>query len=464
MKLIKKILIINPPIIPLEDLVRGTNAADIKFCNILPLQTPLELIRVSHLLKKFDIETKIFDCPSMSISYNLLKKEISNFKPNYIVIFSRNYLRKNYNTFISCECVAKSKYDYVLGGLCSIKIAEITKNIDSNIATLVYIYSESSSYHEQPDFIKDVDELVVGNYESLTKILTSLIMGGKDIGGISVEHLNSIDREFNYSIYRNPATDNTQVTIPITRRCPLSCRYRMMIKNSKQPLNISLSSTYNTISFFYNILGIREFVFQFDNLDKSLIVELCGMMEKHFNDIEFVVESNPGIIGRDTAQKLRKVGCRFVICPIENGIDGTINEENKGMIKEMVDNCRANKIMTGLNSVIGMHYDNVDIINAKVETAATLTSDFSQIWINMGCVSNLLKDTTDFNFIKVEKGDFNRTLDYDRLNSLKKLQELHYRNFLLNPRKILAIMRNDLSINMFKRYSNRLFSLLVKGG
>jgi hypothetical protein len=227
---------------------------------------------------------------------------------------------------------------------------------------------------------------------------------------------------------------------------------------------MSLTSTYNTISFFYNTLGIREFVFQFDNLDKSLIVELCGMMEKHFNDVEFIVESNPGIIDRDTARILKKVGCKFVICPIENGIDGTINEKNKGMIKEMVNNCRAEKIMTGLNSVIGMHYDNVDIINTKVETAATLASDFSQIWINMGCVSNSLEDVNDFNFFKVEKDDLNRALDYDRLNNLKKLQELHYRRFLLNPRKILAIMRNDLSKNMFKRYSNRLFSLIVKRG
>jgi len=191
---------------------------------------------------------------------------------------------------------------------------------------------------------------------------------------------------------------------------------------------------------------------------------LCKMAEKHFNDIDFVVESNPGLIGGGTAQKLRKVGCRFVICPIENGIDGTINGENKGMIKEMVDNCRANKIMTGLNLVIGMHYDNAEIINAKVETAATLTSDFSQMWINMGCVSSSPADANDFHFTKVEKGDLIRTLDYDRLNSLKKIQELHYRKFLLNPRKILAITRIDLSIGMFKRYSNRLLSMLVKGG
>jgi anaerobic magnesium-protoporphyrin IX monomethyl ester cyclase len=384
-----KILLINPP----QTFFPGS---DIPAANI-----PLGLSYVAAVLDKAGYKTKILDAfmtdlpfrkkneiTEVGLPYKKIKEEIQRIKPEIVGIGNPFTSQVNHAT----------------------KVADIVKEIDSSILTVV---GGPHFTVVQIDFLeeaKNVDIVVIGEGEYTMLDIVKFVEGKKkikDIQGIAFRMGNksvmNSSRPFNENLddlpypayhlldmekYLDPkkieyrSFQNRAISMITSRGCPFNCSFcSVHLHMGKVFRAHSVDYVVNHIEYLVNKYRVKTIYFEDDNLtfDIKRFEEICDKIITR--EIKFQWETPNGVradyLTLDLLEKMKKTGCQSVFVGVESGdqqvLDNIVgkNLKLKNVIK-FASLCKKIGLRTGAFYIIGFPGETKETMTKTVEFALML--------------------------------------------------------------------------------------------
>lgn len=384
-----KILLINPP----QTFFPGS---DIPAANL-----PLGLLYIASVLDKDGYKTKILDAfmtdlpfrkkgetTEIGIPYKKIKEEIQKIKPQIVGIA---------NPFTS-------QLEH------AIKVADIVKEIDSSIVTVVGGPHVTVVPIEFLEEAKNVDIVVIGEGEYTMLDIVKFVEGKKklkDILGIAFRQDNKLvmnsPRPFNENLdelpypayhlvnmenYLNPkkieyrSFQNRAVSMITSRGCPFNCTFcSVHLHMGKAFRAHSVDYVVNHIEYLVNKYQVKTIYFEDDNLTFDL-KRFEGICDKIIaKGIKFQWETPNGVradyLTLDLLKKMKKTGCQSVFVGVESGdqevLDNIVgkNLRLKNVVK-FAEMCKKIGLRTGAFYIIGFPGETKETMTKTVEFALML--------------------------------------------------------------------------------------------
>ena len=384
-----KILLINPP----QTFFPGS---DIPAANI-----PLGLLYIAAVLDKAGYKTKILDAfmtdlpfrkkkeiTEVGLPYKKIKEEIQKIKPEIVGIG---------NPFTS-------QVDH------AIKVANIVKEIDSSILTVVGGPHVTVVPIEFLEEAKNVDIVVIGEGEYTMLDIVKFFEGKnklKDIQGIAFRMgnksiLNS-SRPFNENLdelpypayhlldmekYLNPkkieyrSFQNRAISMITSRGCPFNCSFcSVHLHMGKAFRAHSVDYVVKHIEYLVNKYRVKTIYFEDDNLtfDIKRFEAICDKIIA--KEIKFQWETPNGVradyLNLDLLKKMKKTGCQSVFVGVESGdqqvLDNIIGKSLR--LKNVIKFAKMTKkigLRTGAFYIIGFPGETKETMTKTVEFALML--------------------------------------------------------------------------------------------
>ena len=384
-----KILLINPPqsFFPSSD----PPAANL----------PLGLMYIAAVLDEAGIKTKILDAfitdlsfrkigdiTEVGMPYEKIKEEILRIKPEIVGIA---------NPFTS-----QAEH--------AIRVADIVKEIDQNILTVVggpHVTVVPAEFLEET---KNVDIIVIGEGEYTMLDIVGFFEGTKkidDIQGIAHRRdkkavINS-PRKFNNKLdelpypayhlvdmeqYLNPkkieyrSFQNRALSMITSRGCPFNCSFcSVHLHMGKTFRAHSIDYVVNHIEHVVNKYRVKTIYFEDDNLtfDLKRFEAICDkIIEKN---IKFQWETPNGVradcLTLELLKKMKRTGCQSVFVGVESGdqyvLDNIIGKNLKlKNVIEFAKMCKKIGLKTGAFYIIGFPGETKQSMRNTVEFALML--------------------------------------------------------------------------------------------
>ncbi|MBS5842961.1 MAG: radical SAM protein [Clostridiales bacterium] len=376
----KKWLLINPPT---GNYIRDTRCqASVDDAFAISARPPVDLAYIAGAIEESGDQCYIKDYPVQGFTWDDMLTDLSTLKVNYVVINT---------TMFSFEE--------------DLRVCEVCKRIDQNIVTIAkgaIFYTDSKKIMSNYPML----DVAVANdeEESLKKIALS-IYDWNDIDNITYRKDNRIIKtktsvsttlklptpkidEINHALYRRPDTNEKQATIVVGRGCPGKCIYCVApmvgghIARYRNVIEIIAE-----IKLYYYKYGISNFYFSADTFtcNHNWIKEFCAEINKLEFKIAWVCTARADSITSDLIKSMKISGCWGVSIGIESGsnyIQKMIKKNlSESVIKNAIDICRSNRIVTLLHFIIGFPWDSDETVNDTIKLAKKLKGNIIEFYI-----------------------------------------------------------------------------------
>lgn len=444
-----KVLLINPPRLNGNPMVREMRCAGLSIVSIYP---PIELAYLAGHLRKY-AEVKIMDANALNQNFNDIETEIINFKPE-VIIFTTS--------------PASFSYDA--------QIAKISKRIDEKIKTILL---DSHISPVMPEKIKrnfpEIDYLV--SQEPL----------------LSIPNLLGFEGVIEFENHSLPAYDLLPIakyssltfsrkkpfaTIITSAGCSNRCNFCIVggatvdrgygkIWRFKSPGKIL-----DEIKYLVS-LGIKSIYF-FDEtftVDRQRVLEFCKMMIDAKIKIDWACNGRVDTLDEELIKVMKMAGCWNIMFGIECGSEGLLEKANKGTTLtkaiEVVKHCKENMINVSASFVIGFPYETMETIKQTLKIAKKINPYRAQFVILTPYPGTKLYEEVknkgllekDYLFSGYDAYCVNQVpaIRTEKLSSrdLLKAQKYIYRKFYLRPSFVLHTL---FSIRFFNQLLNILKS------
>ena len=384
-----KILLINPP----QTFFPGS---DIPAANL-----PLGLLYIAAVLDEAGYKTEILDAfmtdlsfrkfedsTEVGMTYKIIKEEIQQSKPNIVGIG---------NPFTS-------QVEH------AIKVADIVKEMDSSILTVMGGPHVTVVPIEFLEEAKNVDIVVIGEGEYTMLDIVRYFEGNKkidEIQGIAHRRDNKVvlnsPRPFNNNLdelpypayhlvdmekYLNPkrieyrSFQNRAIPMITSRGCPFNCSFcSVHLHMGKVFRGHSVDFVVDHIEYLVNKYQVKTIYFEDDNLtfDLKRFEAICDKIIER--GIKFQWETPNGVradyLTLDLLKKMKKTGCQSVFVGVESGdqyvLDNIIGKSLRltNVIK-FAEMCKKIGLRTGAFYIIGFPGETKETMNNTVEFALML--------------------------------------------------------------------------------------------
>lgn len=359
--------------------IKASTSTSMRACNDLGYMAAI--LRKNHAVFLRDYQTE-------GVSFDVLVKDIIDFKPNYVVVSTTNAT--------------------IFSDMNQIELLKQSIDFDFKVVFKGAIFFDAEDgLIEQVD--KDVVDIFVGG--EIDWVIQDIIEKDdlSDVPGIIFKkdgkwiktdftcwNINLDDIPFpardlmNNKLYTRPDTGEPMATIQTARGCPSNCIYCLTpVISGKSVRSRSPQNVFDEISECYHKYGIKNFFFKADTftINKKWVLELCGLIEQSdlFGKIQYTVNSRVKPISEEILIALKKTGCFTIAYGIESGSDETLSRIKKGAT---VDDARRAVALTKKVGIpifgffmIGFPWETMSDIEQTKKLIFELNCDFIEVHI-----------------------------------------------------------------------------------
>lgn len=425
------------------------------------LRMPLDLASMAASLRQAGVECKLVDYPAEQQTWDNLKNDVIDFKPDMVVISTTTPSIKN-----------------------DLKSCQIAKKINPNIITVAKGAHITVKDKEIMEEFPELDIAIRREYEVTVKEIAAKPL--PEILGITYRMNGSLvrnpERPFlknldelpfpardlvNNKLYIRPDTGEPQTTIQSQRGCPARCIYCLVGTVSGYTINFrSPESVVREIEECVNKHKIKNFYFRADTFtwDKDWVLKLCKLIIDKKLDIRWNCNSRVSTIDEERLQWMKKAGCWLIGFGIETGSNEGLRKIKKGTTIEQAEEalrlCKMYKMKTYLFFVIGLPWETKKDVEETINFAKKLRGDFAEFnmafpypgteFYQMGIEQGLFKEEDIYAGGNQHKSGL-RTLylSNEELDSLRTKGE---KSLLLSPSYILNTISQIRSPKVFFNY------------
>lgn len=302
------------------------------------LMPPLELISCAAVVRELnDVDVRLLDCIAEKKMLKDAKKEISEYKPDFILSLS------------GFECIEQD--------------IDSVKSIKDSFLDTCYIWFG----HYASVFAKDIlihsnaQFVVLGEPESIFHELIKMLISGGDIStisgiaflkdgdfiknseGVRIKNPNELpipayDLVGNIDNYYEPLLSKPYATIQTMRGCPYSCSYCVKSYGSRLT-QLSTERIIEEIKFLqqtHNIKAIR-FIDDTFTINKLRVINICEQIVEQNINIQWVCLSRTDTLDEEMIKHMKKAGCKRIYFGVESGSQRFLDILGKGVnVKEAI--------------------------------------------------------------------------------------------------------------------------------
>jgi anaerobic magnesium-protoporphyrin IX monomethyl ester cyclase len=463
----KKALLINPPT---GKYMRDDRCqAPVGAMTAQPARAPMDLAYMAAVLERGDVICRIRDYPFEKKNWDSLRKELSSFQPDYLVISTTT-----------------STFDF------DMIACRLAKETDPSIITIAkggLIYENAESVLGR---FPDLDIAIWGEYESAIGEIVQNDPG--QVKGISYRKGDEIHRNearlqlselesfplparhlLNNNLYRSPDTNKPIAYILTGRGCPHRCIFcginlsygQRLIKRSVPSIIIELEECYHRY-------GITDFFFRSDTFtwDEEWVIELCKEIVDRKLKIRWGTNSRVDTINEKRIVWMKKAGCYVIGFGIESGNQAMLDKMKKKttlqQARRAVALCSQFKIKSYLLFLLGLPWDTKESAVETIEFAKELDGDFADFNIAYPFPGTAFHDIAQRERLfegSLTGFDYGKPIVKSHTLSTKELIDLRkraIREFYLRPAYIVKSILNIRNFTVFISYIKRGILLLIK--
>jgi len=443
----------------------------------IALRPPMDLLYLAGSLESAGIECRIRDYPALGESWDALRRELEQFRPNALILSVTTPTLKE-----------------------DLKAAVIAKEIDPSICTVTKGPHFHSLDLDALSRYPALDIIMRGEYEeTIIELAQGLPL--QDIAGISYrkegEPVRNADRPFvedldrisfparhliDNALYYRPDTSAAQATIVTSRGCPYPCIFCLAGEVSGKKARVR--SPQNVLAEVRECVerhGIRDFLFRSDlfTSNRQWVLDLCKSIQDSGLSISWSCNSRVDTIDAEMLSVMKQAGCWLIAFGVESGSRELLKRMRKATDLEAAEQalrlCRESGIKSSVYFVIGLPWETRATYEESVAFAKCLDPDFLEVFFaypfhgtefySIAVQERLLRDG------ELPHEGYNHpsipTLYLDK-QELAGLRKEFLRSFYLRPRFIFRTLCNTRSPRILWNYlvygSRQLIDLLRRDG
>lgn len=465
----KKVLLIYPPspVMNREDRCQQPT----KDLLVIPPLPPMDLMYLAAVAEKAELEAKIVDYSLIENALEVLKKDLQEFQPDYLVI---NVASTTLVTDLSVLPVAKEVCPNVIT---IVKGAHfLTQNTDvlyKNKALDLVIVGEAEETFREILEEKPFPEIkglcyrdgFIAKYTGKRPFIENL-----DDLPFPARHL------VNNNLFRRPDNNKVQALIKVSRGCPHHCFFCLATPVSgSQVRKRSPENIVEEIKDCVEKYKIKNFVFWSDlfNDDREWVLDLCEAIIESGLDITWSANTRADTADDEMAEYMYEAGCRLVSIGVESGSQYILDKIGKKITIDQIRNTMEVFKHAGIKIynyfVIGLPWDTEDTIEETIEFAMFLNSDYISFYTATPLPgTRYYKFAVDNNLIdgkeEWQHAYYNPVVPTLCLNK-ERVFELHkqaVKRYYLRPKYIFKALSNIRSLTELKNYFFAGINLLLR--
>ena len=455
-----KTLFINPPYTNFEGLKESAG-------HMMPLSFGY---LAAYARKQMDgLKFKILDAEAIGLTYEEIRKRISNYYPHVVAITTPT---------------PAVKHVY--------KIARITKEIDRNIHVVLGGIHPSVMPERTLRECSAIDFIVVGEGEdTLYRLLAELRSNSDYFEGIDgiwfhqngkisrtkkknlIKNLDSIPfpaRDlYELDLYQSAPTkkvsDENATPILTSRGCPYNCIH--CPSKSIWHRTVRYRSASNVVQEIEECVGkynLREFNFFDDTftINKKRVIDICNKIKEREMNIHWICFATTDAIDDELIQHMQSAGCRKISFGLESGDQKILDLMRKrttiNMGRKAVQKVRRYGIPVHASFMLGNVGETEASIQKTINFATNLDLDNATFFITTPFpgtdlydvgkkLGNITEDTPWENFAPLTNAPPILVQDNLTAGELVYWQKKAFRKFYLRPRYMLKKFRLLVSID-----------------
>ena len=476
---IKKVLAIYPPVGLYQ---RGEERcqADVESGSAINLRAPNDLGYMSAVLKNIKIFTLIRDYPSEKKGWEDLKKDLSDFSPEMLIISTTEAtIVKDLEALKISRSINKNTINIAKGAVFSAPLEILLPVIDFDYIDIA-ITGEAEFI--LPDIIK-----AINTGEDFKKINGIIFKKNKEVIVTPKRNFDSNldllpfpDRDaIKNKLYVRPDTGKPQATIQVSRGCPYKCIFCLTPNVSGSKIRYrSVENIVEEIKDCIENHNIKDFFFRSDTFtaNKKFVISLCNKILSNGLNISWVANSRTDTFDEEIASWMKKAGCWLVAFGIESGNDEILKKIGKNTTNHETINaleiCKRTGLKTYCFFVIGFPWDTEETISDTFKLIAQYDIDYIEIHIATPYEgTELFKISRELGLIKDSAIGYNyfsnppaRTLSLSK-EQLLALRKKGLKMFYLRKKyiiKTLKKIRNPAEFFNYVKFGLKLLKNLYK--
>lgn len=455
----KKVLLIVPPT---GKYIREERCqTPIEKLHTVALRPPMDLLYMAGSLEPEGVDCRIRDYPAHNLTWDDLRAELAEFKPDALVLSITTPTLKN-------DMIA----------------ARLAKETDPAIATVSkgahFLKMDRRALEEHPQ----LDLVMRGEYEETIKELARGTEWGA-VDGITHRNAEGIhrnpDRGYIQDVdsipfparhlidnrpYFRPDTGALQATIVTNRGCPFPCVFCLAPHVSGN--KVRHRSPENVIAELRECVekhGIRDFLFRSDlfTANKRWVMSLCKAIQEEGLKIDWSCNSRVDTLNEEMLIEMKKAGCWLISFGVESGDPGMLEKMRKMVdfdkIEPAIRLCRKVGVKSSVYLLIGLPWESRETFERTKRFARQLDPDFIEFFYSYpfygtqfydeAVKEGLLRDG------ELPQAAYNGPAIPTKYLSVEELQPLRneaLRAFYLRPKYIARTLANTRSPRQLKNY------------
>lgn len=351
---------------------------------------PFWLASATGVLEESGHDVKLIDAPAQALTKDDIINILRNFKPQMVVI----------------DTSTPSIYN-------DISYAEIAKNIDSNIYTVLVGTHPTALPEKTMDLSKSIDAIALGEYDYtlldlanayenkldlrevkglFLKIENSFINTGRRELIQDLDELPYLSKVYKKHLdvkeYFFAASSYPMIMLVTSRGCPGRCNYCVypQVFHKGKYRCRSASNLVNEVEYILKEMPeVKEIVFEDDTFtaNRKRIEEFCDLVIA--KNLKFKWTANTRTdLKYETMVKMKKAGCRLLVAGFESGSDEILRNVNKGLtVKDSIEfmkNVKKVGILVHGCFMVGNIGETKQTMNESFELAKKLNPDTVQFF------------------------------------------------------------------------------------
>ena len=428
-----------------------------------PNRAPLDLAYMAAMLERIGITCKIRDYAAEKAPWEILKSDITDFKPDMMLVSVTT------PTIVHDLTVCRIVKEADPEALTVAKGAHFTAKDDEILLKYpeLDLVIRGESEHAIVEIAENHPfETILG----LAYRKDGRVMRNTDRPYIEVEHLDVLPfparHLLNNQLYLAPDTGEPITMINTGRGCPHQCIYCAVTIASGYKLKVrSPKNIVDEIEECVNRHDIRNFFFRADTFtwDEKWVVDLCGMiLEKKLN-IRWGCNSRVDTISEKRLEWMKKAGCWVIGFGIESGNQEMLDKMKKRAkladAEKALALCKKYGVKTYGLFLIGLPWETRETVEQTIGFAKKLSPSFLDFNIAYPLPGTeyyrLAKEMHLFEEEDLPNGDYARpivrTLSLGT-NELVQLRKKALLGFYLRPSYVFNTLKDIRSPRVFLNY------------
>ncbi|MCW1296092.1 MAG: B12-binding domain-containing radical SAM protein [Candidatus Parvarchaeota archaeon] len=349
------------------------------------LWQPISLAYTTSILRNDGHEVILRDATAENWSFERMKREIEEFRPDLAIINSSVPTCKNTD----------------------IKTARIIKEINKNCVTvMVGIPPTLPIIRDELIVDKSLDICIRNEFEFTTRNLANNLKNYKKIKGITFKFrerifnnpkapfidLNRLPfaaiEDLPLDAYKLPFTKEKVCMIEQSRGCPFNCAFCVAsIYYGKKIRYRNAQKVVDEMEHVYKNFGIRQFFFWADTftLARKNVIEICDEIIKRKLNVNWLANSRVDCVDRRLLEKMKRAGCWLIGFGVESCVQKILDNVGKKInltqINRAINLCKEVGIKSATHIIFGLPGETRDTIKETIDTLKKIDPDYANFYI-----------------------------------------------------------------------------------